>query len=289
VKSGDPILIATDLSARSDRPMERARLLGREFGAPIIVLHVCEREKKLASEEQEHLRTLVREEFGLPAKGVEILFEHGKVGSTIGRIAAERRCSLIVTGVARFNSPGDFILGTTVDYLVRRGSAPVLVVKRRARIAYRRLLMPTDFSIADTRALLATFDLFGEGDYLLVHAYEAAFQAFLEHDSTAGLIQEEAERSMSRLVSRLPVALQARLDTEVVEGRLNPVVSRLMDEWNADLLILGSKSPRGGYAHYAVSDDKWEIPATEPCDVLVIPETRETPAGMESAAAAEQS
>ena len=38
----DRILLATDLSARSDRAMDRALMLARREGAELVVLHVLE-------------------------------------------------------------------------------------------------------------------------------------------------------------------------------------------------------------------------------------------------------
>lgn len=268
------ILVATDLSARCDRAMERALLLAREERKSLIVLHVHEGETRLSADEESRMRTLICLEFGLGDDDADIVFEHGSVPEMIAKVASDRDCALIVTGVARFNSPSDFVLGTAVDYVVRKSAAPVLVVKRRANRPYARLLMPVDFSAADTQALLEASRLFEEAQFRLVHAYEAAFEAFLEHDSTANLIRDESRESMDQLVTRLPESLQSRLDTEVVEGSLHPVIVQQIDAFRADLLVLGSDAPRGGYTHVATSDDNWRAPATSPCDLLVVKSAR---------------
>src|SRR5690606_16635184 len=101
------ILVATDLSARSDRSLERSMLLKRQLGASLIVLHVIEDGDPLGAEEEEKLRFHLQEEFGLTSEDAEICFDYGSVPQTIARVAEERDCALIVTGIARYNSPRD--------------------------------------------------------------------------------------------------------------------------------------------------------------------------------------
>lgn len=263
------ILVATDLSARTDRAVERALLLGRQLDEPVTILHVLENGCQLSSAEERELTALVQHEFGLAEQKAEICFALGSVPPTISKFAEERGCSLIVTGVARFNSFRDFVLGTAVDYLVRQSSVPVLVVKRRARKAYDRLVIATDFSVAATDAILTAARLLPEVPIRLVHAYEASFPAFLEHDTTAPLIRDESNREMSRVISQLPEALRSRVETVVQEGHAAAVLSKNVSALGNELLVLGTWHRRG-HAHFLGGEDAWHLPRSEPCDVLVV-------------------
>ena len=263
------ILVATDMSARTDRAVERALLLGHHLQVPVTVLHVLEKGHELSGAEEQELRALVQREFDLANQNTEICFASGPVPPTIAKVAEERGCSLIVTGVARYNSFRDFLLGTAVDYLVRKSSLPILVVKRRARCPYDRLVVATDFSEAATDAILAAAKLFPDAQIRLVHAYEAAFQAFLEHDTTAPLIRDESERAMSSLVSELPEAVVSRVETVVQEGRTAAVLSKNISPLGNELLVLGTWHRRG-HAHFLGGEDTWHLPSSEPCDVLVV-------------------
>src|SRR3546814_4410211 len=78
---------------------------------------------------------------------------------------------LIVTGVARYNSIGDYLLGTVVDHIVRRAQAPVLVGRRRPAHPYRRIVVATDLSDCSRAALLSAARLFPGADFTLVHAF----------------------------------------------------------------------------------------------------------------------
>src|SRR3546814_4312648 len=73
----------------------------------------------------------------------------------LATIAAERTSDLIVTGVARYNSIGDYFLGPAVDHIIRNAAQPVLVVRRRVTGAYDRLLVATDLSDCSREAFLA--------------------------------------------------------------------------------------------------------------------------------------
>lgn len=270
------ILAATDLSARCDRAVERALLLGRQLGAPVSILHVREDAGKLSSQEQERLRALMNADFGLEGQAVEICFAHGPVPSTIAKFADERDCALIVTGVARFNDLRDFVLGTAVDYLVRESSRPVLVVRRRARRPYERLVVATDFSPTAASALAASAALFPKARIRLVHAYQAAFEAFLDHDSTAPTIRAEAEEQMEHLIAELPEGLRSRVETFIEEGRPATILPQNVSEFGNELLVLGTWHKRR-HAHVMGSEDASTVPAREPCDVLIVGKAAQQP------------
>ena len=263
------VMVATDLSARSDRPFERAFLLADQLGASVLVLHVLETKQELTQEEDQRLRELVEEEFGATAANAEILFERGSVPSTISRVAEERGCGLIITGVARFNSPSDYVLGTAVDHLVRQSPVPVLVIKRRPRRPYRKLLVGIDFGEESRSALLRAAELFPEAELRLIHVYHSAYDAFLAHDTTAGHIRKEAEEKMDGFVGALPDELRQRVEPVLEEGHLPAVIDKMIREWRADLLVIGTD---GGSAleHATLGSQAADLVDYEPCDVLTV-------------------
>lgn len=263
------ILIATDLSARSDRPMERAILLADQLDAAVIIVHVPGSHEPLGQEQEQKLRERIQTEFDLPEADAEIVFEYGSVPTVIASVAEQRRCSLVVTGVARFDSPRDYILGTTVDYLVRRSPAPVLVVKRRPRKPYERLLVATDFSDCSAQALNAAIEKFPTAVFRVVHSFHAAFEAFLERETTIGLIREESDHAMEQLLGSLPDDARPRVEGLNVEGLLGDVIPEQLAEWRADMLVVGSHG-RGGFAHATVGSIASALLQSAECDVMVV-------------------
>src|SRR5690348_6645433 len=116
------ILLGTDLSARSDRALDRAALLAAECDAQLLVVHVLEEEPAMSGEggpipswrrppdpqrvAERRLRTDLR---GLEARPV-VIVEKGEPGEVLLRVAEAHGCDLIVTGLARDELLGRFSL-----------------------------------------------------------------------------------------------------------------------------------------------------------------------------------
>lgn len=262
------ILVGTDLSARSDRPMERTILLADQLSASVIVLHVPGK-TPLDPEEEQKLRSQIEEDFDLSGINAEIVFEHGSVPEVIANVTKEWDCGLIVTGVARFNSLRDYFLGAPVDDLVRLSPAPVLVVKRRPRKPYQRLLVTTDFSECSVEALRTAAAIFPKATLRVVHSFHAAWEVFLERESTIHLIRQESNESMERLVDSLPENVRSRVEAVNDEGLLGTVISEQIANWSADVLVLGSHG-QSGFAPAKIGDTGAALLKFAECDVLVV-------------------
>ena len=146
------LLLATDLSARSDRALDRAVQLAREWHADMTAMTVVEtpeRPDPLAvpawppvedhdSRRRRAQKQLERDarSLGVPAR---IHIAHGAAAPAIEQSAAAEDADLIVTGMARNEPFGRFLLGSTVEQLTRRASQPVLVVRNRVHGKYRRI------------------------------------------------------------------------------------------------------------------------------------------------------
>ena len=106
--------------------------------------------------------------------------ELGNAVDVILRATDAYRCDLIITGIARDETLGRFILGTTVDRLLRNSSVPVLVVKQRARSMYRSVAVAVDLSVASRRALQTATAFFPMARLSIFYAYRAPMAAMAE-------------------------------------------------------------------------------------------------------------
>lgn len=129
------ILLATDLSPRCDRALDRATILAEQLSAELVVTHVLEDIAWDGDERapswrrppdplQAARRQFLRDVGGV-AKKATILIEQGEPAEAILRVAEREGCGLIVTGVARDELFGRFSLGATVDGLLRRSRVPL--------------------------------------------------------------------------------------------------------------------------------------------------------------------
>ena len=196
---GKPVLVATDLSARTDRAVDRATQLTREWGVRLMVLHAIEPESRLDAR-PDLVNQAMREVLPDPEADVDILPALGPAPTVIVDAAKSADCGLIVTGVARFNHVGDYFIGTAVDHVVRHATVPVLVVKRRPHDAYRTILVATDYSSCSRLALITAAQLFPDAAIHLVHAYHVPYEAWLRSDEVREDVTREAQGELDAFV-----------------------------------------------------------------------------------------
>ena len=264
------IIIASDLTARSDRATDRALLLAKERGAPLVLLHVVEGEWSDVALEQRAAEA-VEMVLESDADEAEVIVRRGNVQREIMELADARSAALIVTGVARFNNVRDFFLGTAVDHIVRHSKVPVLVVKRRAGLPYRRLLVATDFSPCSELALVAAAGLFPLTSLTLWHNCHAAFEALLDKEETTAFVRQQAEEDMRRFVASADIDDETRsnLQTLITVGELESSAERALREGEQDLLVLGTHG-RGGFAQATIGSWAAQLLNDIACDVLMV-------------------
>ena len=182
------ILLATDLSARSDRAFDRALELATHWKAKLVLLVVLSSESSFSkathfkrdedNEDEPSQAELVEERVRseLPETSVKIevhVEEAGHIGQTALKVAEETGCGLIVTGIARSDAMQRISLGSTVVWLSRHSTLPVLVVQRRPQGRYARVGVACDLSDASATAARLAAQWFDDAQVrLLLHGYD---------------------------------------------------------------------------------------------------------------------
>jgi len=282
-QSGTPerILFATDLSCRCDRAMDRVVQLAEQWGARLLVMHVLEKAasdlpswRQPASQEAVIAEQLRRD----IAKGnivFEVILGKGDPATAILQTAIARDCQLIVTGIARDETFGRAVLGTTVDALVRKSPIPVLVVKNRTHGAYFDVVVATDFSDASRHALECAISILPDARFVLFHAYRVPFSGFLDkqanQDAFHKLAMEECEAFMKR--TAIPALIAPRLKTLLEFGSPDVLLGAYVQDQRADLVVLGTHGRSGlpGLLLGSVAEGLLQL---LPCDMLVVREPK---------------
>lgn len=188
------ILLATDLGARSDRALDRAVQLAKGWQSPLVVATVIEagagRIDLMAlrdppdwyrgeDPEQVAERQLLE---AMSAQGVDARFrvERGPPGDRLLEVAEAEGCELVVAGVARHESLGRAVLGSTVDRLARRSPVPVLVVRGRVQGPYRRMLVASDWSASAEHAMRTAMAMFPQSAITVLHGYEVPMAGLMD-------------------------------------------------------------------------------------------------------------
>ena len=273
------LLIATDLSPRSELALARALRLVRQHGAELRVCHVVDdalpahlaEAQKVAAESilKERIQALASD----ATASISTAVVTGKPFAAILRETIDWSAELIVLGVHRGGAEGMF-RGSTAERIIREGHHPVLVVRRDADVDYQHAVVGVDFSLHSLWAARTGFRLAPQAEFHLVHSYVAPPAAFfanyvrgqarelhvLEMNRT---VEEELTAFLARLGDRLPA--HKRL---VVEGSASEVLLHLAGRLPADLLVAGTHG-RTGVAHALLGSVAEDLLLQAHCDVLV--------------------
>lgn len=137
------ILHPTDFSEWSDNAFHVAGELARDHRASLHVLHVATAFEAYKGElpYEEHSAQYLAEDWEklgqMQYPGVEIhrCLEEGDPAEQILRVAASIPCDFIVMGSRGRTGLQHLLLGSVAEYVVRRASCQVLVVKRPVAVA----------------------------------------------------------------------------------------------------------------------------------------------------------
>ncbi len=265
-----PVLVATNLSARDDRAIDRAAMMAKLRGVELVAVHVVKPGSKRA-QDMDAARAALQD---VMPDGVEARLElpTGSAPLEIPRLADEIGAQLIVTGVARFNDVGDYFLGTTVDHLLRQALVPVLVVKRRAHGAYERMLAATDLSDTSAGAIRAAGELFPDPPIHVVHGWHVPFAGWQKALHVREDTEKEAKKALDEFLADagLSPALKKRIKAETRDGGAERAVMDAIAAHHPDLLVLGTQGC-GGFRHAALGSTASQLLSSAPCDALVVP------------------
>lgn len=270
------ILVATDLSARCDRAIDRAMMIAESQSARLLIVHIIEKGefgKDLAYEQD--LKAEIARDFPSTTVTAEIIVGRGSVPKMIAKIAERENCSLIVTGVARMNSLRDYILGTLVSALVRQSAIPVLIVKKRPLRPYQKMLAATDFSSCSLHALRVAADQFPKLPIRLEHAFQVPYGGILKSDQVAKDTRAEVNRDMKAFLKEIgdKDELLDRLETHIAYGQITSVVTKRLSASGADLFVIGTHG-KSGFAHASIGSIAADLMSWVPVDTLAVRETR---------------
>ena len=280
------ILLATDLSCRCDRALDRATALASEWQARLIVLHALG-EPEPVTDMPSWRRTLdprqaaeqrVRDDLrGAEGLSVEVLVRQGKPAPLILETVGQRGCDLVVTGVARDETLGRLLLGTTVDAVVRSADVPVLVAKSRPRGPYRNVVVATDFSEGSRHALQTVLAWLPEASVSLFHAYAVAYEGLLGDQMAAReqVGRRRMEEARDFLADTPGVAGSGRVIPTVCEyGDVEVLLRDLVQARAVDLVALGTAG-RGRLASVLLGSVAQRLLSAIPVDVLAVRRPRD--------------
>lgn len=279
------ILLATDLSHRCDRALDRAVELARRWDGDLVIVHALERPSDLGAEQQSKdmpfwlapqdrpLKVERRLRRDLPIHDVRttIVVKEGRPAALVMETAGQRQTDLIVTGVARDNSFEKLLLGGTVDALLRDARNPLLVVRDRAHQPYRQVIVPVDFTESSRYALQSAALLFPEAALTVFHGTDAPYAGLMDSTRYLDDMREGATADCHTFLDRagLPDDIRARTGIVVEVGAPDQLLASYIERSDVDLVVLAAHG-RGRLYDVIIGSTARAILNTAPCDVLLL-------------------
>ncbi|WP_460985104.1 universal stress protein [Spirosoma fluminis] len=247
------VLLATDLTASSTRSLDWARLLARQYGASLALVHIhllptppisgaplgvvdtvstVEMAADLEAISREGLDTLANQ---LRSEGFSVQSDWrvGPIGDEIVAAAGQLNADLIVTGRSDMNSFFDRLMGTSATSVVSGASCPVLVVPTSADSApaqLKTIAFASQLEANDTdsfRAALALAQEFGASLQLLT--VDADNQPNLYND-------RDALAELNEVANGAPYSSHKIKASTVTDG-----LNEYLDQHPTDLLVMTSR------------------------------------------------
>lgn len=272
------ILVATDLTDRSDRAIERALQLQGQTGATLALLHVIEPglpgwlEAHRRSDAEEFLDDRIAR---LPGEVRSHCSHQVAVGDPFSTIAGEaqaQRAGLIVLGEPGKYRFADLFVGTTADRVVRASPIPVLVAKGVPLGPYQRILAPFDLSEGAIGALKTALTIAPSAEVRIVHAWHPPLTALNPRSAATHAIRRK-NKEIRALIERVADEALAHaaspgrvLNVDMIED--NPYVVLRNEAGWPDLLAMGTHA-RGRLATGMIGNLARHMLAEATCDVLV--------------------
>lgn len=279
------ILLATDLSCRSDRALDRAFALAEQWAAELIAVTVAEttatdmlderpRKWRRQADTTERMRWRLARDVGGKAANIRMIVAEGEAASAISAIAQREQCDLIVTGFGHDATLGRIFLGSTVDRLVRETRIPILVVRERTAGAYARVLATTDASAESLEALRVALALFPAAALTLFHAFDYPYSSLIDDrdfSHETGLKEAELNQLLqSGTFQRDP--LKQAVKTVARFGSPQALLPDYVEDHCIDLTVVGSNG-HGALFDALIGSTHRKLLDTLEGDILIVRES----------------
>jgi nucleotide-binding universal stress UspA family protein len=255
------IVAATDLSGSSLHACHRAASLARVHGAELMLVHVLA---------QSALDDLRRAGDAAPAQAieddarsrlhelaVELQQRHqarvneqlvkGHAVQEVVSLAERLDSDLIVTGTRGAGFMRGVVVGSTAERVAKFSRRPVLMVRQSVHEAYRRVLVPVDFSPWSLQAVGLADRIAPEATIVLMHAVEVPFERRMRSSGVSDQAiarsrshaRDEAQRQLRELATQSGLAPE-RLRQATPEGD-DPwmLIAQQGQLHDCDLIVMG--------------------------------------------------
>ena len=278
------LLVATDLSERTQMAERRAAVIARAKGWDLDLVHAIDDDQPAAVVEAHRAAALsmlsgacarLAAESGHPCAPRIVLGDPSEILAAVG----SEGDAAIVLGPHRRRLIRDIFIGTTGERVIRAATVPVLSVHAEPKAPYRRMLLALDGSAASAAVVDAVrrLGLVGAHDVSAVLVAEAPADLMLRRaGANAGDIGTAAAQARRAAMTALSAALPqggfacARDVVMEPERSVPDALINTAARLGCDVIALGTRG-RGGLESLVLGSVAASVLARATVDVLVVP------------------
>lgn len=287
------VVAATDFSEAAAVGLAWAARIARTHGARLTLVHAVAPpmpvadfaapplhvDQELRDSAQKRLEQSL-EEATLDGVDAEAALRDGTPSQAVNELAREVHADLVVVGTRGLTGFRHLLLGSTAERIVQKCPAPVLSVHPEdgePDDPPRTILVPTDFSEDADAALRAAQRTLSEAGpetrVLLLHVFHipAEYRSYGPSGSFFEFTEELGETLRERIEELAkPFRDQGlTVDPIVAEGIPAEVIVRIAEEWDVDLIAMGTHG-RSGLAHLLLGSTAERVVQHADCPVLTV-------------------
>ena len=209
----------------------------------------------------------------------DVLIDEGNAAPRILDRAASLPADLIVMGTHGLSGFERFMLGLVAEKVLRKAKCPVMTVPpatvTAARVPYKRLLCPVDFSESSLSALRFAFSLAKESDadLTILHVFdwlpddELLLERF-DSSEFREVVEGRARKRLEALVTD-EVRVWCKPTTKLAHGKAYQQILEVAEDEGADLVVIGVRG-RNPLDLAVFGSTTNHVVRQAPCPVLTI-------------------
>ncbi|MFV1975480.1 MAG: universal stress protein [Candidatus Scalindua sp.] len=288
------ILVATDFSEYSKVALDICLGTCRCMKTKLYVLHTIEKfphdyrhllsgtahadmKQKLEAEAMGKIKAMIPAEL-LESGDVIPIVRFGKPFLEIIQIVKEKKVDLLAIGTHGRAGMDRVILGSVAERIVRKAGCPVMVIRGRKYVGFKRIIVPIDFSDCSRKALeyaIATAKAHNS-KLTILHVYE---ESFIEPYVNAANSEEEAGEIMKEIEFVNETKYDEFLKTVdlsgveyeklLKKGVPETDIVEIAMEQQANLIVMGTHG-RSGIKHILIGSTSEEVVRAVHCDIIIV-------------------
>ncbi len=288
------ILTATDFSEYSKVALDICLGVSRCMKTKLYVLHTIEKfphdyrhllsraahadmKQKLEEKAMRRIKAMIPVEL-LECGDVIPIVKFGKPFLEIIQVAKEKKVDLLAIGTHGRAGMDRIILGSVAERIVRKARCPVMVVRGRKYVGFKRIIVPIDLSDCSRIALeyaVATARAHSS-KLTILHVYEGSYvepyiKAANSEEEADGIIKEIELVNETKYDEFLKTVDLSGVEYEKLLKKGIPetdIVETAMEQ-QANLIVMGTHG-RSGIKHILIGSTAEEVVRTVHCDIIIV-------------------